>query len=480
MDAIMRRLEAIRLRAAEILTELEEHTNLLEQDDLDAETRTATSGHVTELEAEAMRLADERDELEARVEKRARLAAAAGDLPKVPAVEAPTVLLERTGDPYDPDLAARAWSPAAENEVRDAAQKAIERVEAWELESVGDAEQRTQLARRARRNPHISRLILATGSDAYKRAFAKAIVGQHYLMTPDEQAAVSRAMSLTDASGGFAVPFPIDPTLIVTGDGSTNPVRSVARVVDIDTDSWQGVSAGPTSFSWDGEAGEVSDDASTFAQPQVTPYKAQGFVPLSIEIGADYPGLVDDLRMLFAQGKDDLEAVAFITGSGTNQPVGIVTAIDGTGNDISSAAADTFAAGDVYTVHETLGPKYRSRATWLANVAIINDIRQFGTSDPNFTVDMTAAGIPSLFGRPVLEASAMDGVINATAENNVLVFGDFSNYVIADRAGFQVELVPHLFATANNRPSGQRGWYAWWRTGGDSVNDDAFVLLNVT
>ena len=41
MDAIMRRLEAIRLRAAEILTELEEHTNLLEQDDLDAETRTA-------------------------------------------------------------------------------------------------------------------------------------------------------------------------------------------------------------------------------------------------------------------------------------------------------------------------------------------------------------------------------------------------------------------------------------------------------
>jgi hypothetical protein len=26
-----------------------------------------------------------------------------------------------------------------------------------------------------------------------------------------------------------------------------------------------------------------------------------------------------------------------------------------------------------------------------------------------------------------------------------------------------VELIPHLFATANNRPSGQRGLYAYWR-----------------
>jgi predicted phage gp36 major capsid-like protein len=42
-----------------------------------------------------------------------------------------------------------------------------------------------------------------------------------------------------------------------------------------------------------------------------------------------------------------------------------------------------------------------------------------------------------------------------------------------------VELVPHLFATANNRPSGQRGFYAWWRVGADSVNDAAFRLMNV-
>jgi predicted phage gp36 major capsid-like protein len=40
-----------------------------------------------------------------------------------------------------------------------------------------------------------------------------------------------------------------------------------------------------------------------------------------------------------------------------------------------------------------------------------------------------------------------------------------------------VELVPHLLHTSNNRPSGQRGWFAWARIGADSINDLAFRLL---
>ena len=44
------------------------------------------------------------------------------------------------------------------------------------------------------------------------------------------------------------------------------------------------------------------------------------------------------------------------------------------------------------------------------------------------------------------------------------------------RPGMNVEFVPHLFTTGSNRPSGQRGLYAWWRVGADSVNDLAFRL----
>lgn len=42
-----------------------------------------------------------------------------------------------------------------------------------------------------------------------------------------------------------------------------------------------------------------------------------------------------------------------------------------------------------------------------------------------------------------------------------------------------VEFLPHLVG-ANNRPTGQRGWYAYFRVGADSVNDGAFRMLNLT
>jgi HK97 family phage major capsid protein len=83
----------------------------------------------------------------------------------------------------------------------------------------------------------------------------------------------------------------------------------------------------------------------------------------------------------------------------------------------------------------------------------------------------------SSLGRPVYEASDMDGTY-PSGNNYVLVFGDFDNFVVADRIGTVVEFVPTLFG-ANQRPTGQRGWFAWYRAGPDSVNDGGFRALNV-
>ena len=40
-----------------------------------------------------------------------------------------------------------------------------------------------------------------------------------------------------------------------------------------------------------------------------------------------------------------------------------------------------------------------------------------------------------------------------------------------------VELVPTLFDVTTNRPTGQRGWFAYARIGAGSVNDLGFRLL---
>lgn len=328
----------------------------------------------------------------------------------------------------------------------------------------------------------IAKLVLATSSPEYMRAWSKCAAGKGHMLSQDEQRALERAMSLTDSAGGYLVPFQLDPTVIITANGSRNQIREAARTVVATGDVWNGVSSGAVSWSWDGEAGEVSDDSTTFAQPTVPVHKAQGFVPISIEALEDEANVTQEVAKLLAFGKDTLEAAAFATGTGSNQPTGIVTALTGGSSEVAVTTAETFAAADIYKMDNALPARYRANASWLANRAIYNLVRQFDTGGGAQMWERIGADVPGmLLGRPALESEDMDGTFNtaATANNYILVYGDLQNYVIADRVGMTVEFIPHLFATGNNRPSGSRGWYAYYRVGADSVNDAGMRLLNL-
>lgn len=331
-------------------------------------------------------------------------------------------------------------------------------------------------------HPHLAEQALITSSPDYLRYWAKRLrYGQDYTPTPAEQGAVNRAMSLTDSAGGYLIPFQLDPTVIITSDGTFNDIRRAARTVVATGDVWNGVSSGAVAWSWDGEGVEASDDATTFAQPTVPIHKAVGFVPISIEALQDEANVTTEVGRLLAFGKDTLEATAFATGTGTGQPTGIVTALTGGASVVASAGADTFAIGDVYATHDGLPARYRARGSWLANNLIYSLIRRFDTAGGAGLWARLGEGRPNtLIDRPAYEAESMDGTITALADNLVLIFGDFDNYVIADRVGMTVETIPHLFHTGANRPSGQRGFYAYYRVGADSVNDGGFSMLNVT
>lgn len=332
------------------------------------------------------------------------------------------------------------------------------------------------------RNSYIARLVLHTSSPAYMRAWCKkARDPQGADFTAEErlawqQAEAFRAMSLSDSAGGYLVPFQLDPTVIITGDISVSEIRRVARQVVATGDVWNGVSSGAVSWSWDAEGAEVSDDATTFAQPSIPINTARGFVPISMEALADEANVTATVAELLAEGRTDLEAAAFVTGSGAGQPTGIVTALTGTASELTAAGTASFVLDDLYDVHGALAARYRRMASWLGNTLTYNLIRQFDTSGGGGFWTNLGNGTPELLlGRQVLEAEDMAGTL--TTGSKILVFGDFRNYVVADRVGMTVEFIPHLFHTSNNRPSGQRGWFASYRTGADSVNDGAFRML---
>lgn len=350
-------------------------------------------------------------------------------------------------------------------------------------------EQKSDLERKVRRDPDIARRILVTEHDDYRSAWQKLVTHPRPILSPEEQRAVLaweeyRTMGeVTPGAGGFGIPVFIDPSIILTEQGDANPFLQVAKQVNVNTNIWKGVSSAGVSWSFDTEGAEVSDDSPTLLQPSVTVHTARGFIPFSIEVGQDYPGFADEMATLLASGYDDLLCSKFSSGSGSGEPKGIITALDAdTTAEVLMTTLGALGEVDIYAAWAALPQRFRQRASWMMSVGVNNAIRRMGTANVFHasTINLQDEWVDRLFNRRVYEGSYFPDVVATTGHVNQLVVGDFSNYVIARRAGMTVELVPLLFGVTTGRPTGQRGWFAYARIGGDVATSKAFKLLNQT
>ncbi len=374
------------------------------------------------------------------------------------------------------------------NEARD---KALRVLDSRDGGAHLEDDQKVQVEKLVRSSTDIARRVIVTENEAYREAWLKLVTHPHaqYVLSEDERDAIRaweeyRAMSEgVNASGGWGIPVFIDPSIIMTAQGSSNPFLLLASQKDVNTNAWKGISSAGVSWSFDAEATPVSDDSPTIAQPKVDVFTARGFIPYSIEVGEDYPGFASEMAELLASGYDELLVDKFTRGSGVGEPQGIITALDADPTvEVLLGAAGTLAASDVYNVWAKLPQRFRRRASWLGAVEINNKIRQLGTAN-NFhaaTVNLTAESAEVLMNKQWYETPYMTDLTTSAVHTNVAAVGDFSNYVIARRGGMSVELVPQLFDVTNNRPTGQRGWFAYARIGGGSANNSGFRLLNQT
>lgn len=452
----------------------------------EAETLTADETRsVEEVDARAdeiiTRSAELRAEIEA-AEKRAdeldAIEAERNAVPKSPAfIRQPEAV-----QPTD----VRSLAPA---QVRDAAMRVIDATSDATLSPARKAGVQALLETRTERTDGhaIGQRLLVTESDHYRNAFMKTLrYGSNAGWTAEEARAVNeyRALSIgVDTAGGFGIPVLIDPTIIITTGTNPSPLISAMRVETITNDVWRGVSAAGTAWSFDAEAAAVSDDASAFTQPTVTAHMARGYIPYSIEFGMDYPGAASELGRLLEVGYQDLLATKLSQGTGTNEPWGIFVALDANTNaEVTVTTNAQFGAADIDKVWAALPERFRARASWFMSVGYENSIRGFGsgTATSRFTVDQTREGISLLNGRPVILSDYAPAVATTTTARNILAVGDFSQYVLAQRAGMSVEVLPLVVDVTSNRPTGERGLFAYARVGADSVLDTAFRLLTNT
>lgn len=327
----------------------------------------------------------------------------------------------------------------------------------------------------------ISELVLGTGSPTYVRAF------EDYCARPQNgiPAELRAAMSTTAANGGVLIPHFLDPTINLTNASTNNNVRQLASSVQIATKTWEGVTSAGVTAEWIAEATQVADASPTFVPPTITPGKADAYIQASLEVIQDSG--FSEISMLIMDAKDRLEETAFTTGTGSGQPFGLITRLSGTGPAVAgssgAAGAADFVVADVYAVKNALTPRYRRNASWMANPAIFDVIRGFsnvtaGTAPANFWVDLGAAIPSTLLGKSAYENEGMDSTRVSGSNDDILLFGDFKQYKIVDRIGMELAYNP-MVQGANNRPTGEVGWVAFWRTGADVITSNGFKLLRV-
>lgn len=310
--------------------------------------------------------------------------------------------------------------------------------------------------------------ILETGSDEYRETF------ERYMRDPQGESARA-ALSLTLANGGYLLPFVLDPSIILTNSSSANPWRRISRVVQTTSNTWNGVNSAGVTAAMIGEGSVVADATPTVANIVITPQKANAWIFGSYEVLED-TDFGQQLPTLLADAKDRLEESQFATGNGTPPNTqGVVTAAT---TVVTTATTLVIAVGDVYAVQGALPPRFRNapKCAWVANVAIINAFRQLDTAGgASFWTNLGKGQPETLLGAPIYESTTMSatkGVGSLEA-----IFGDFGQYIICDRVGVSMIYEPLVKDTSTGRPTGQAGWFMFWRFGAQVSTTNAFRVM---
>lgn len=291
-----------------------------------------------------------------------------------------------------------------------------------------------------------------------------------------------KAMTVnSDPDGGFTAPNDMTQRVIMKVF-ETSPMRQIATVTTISGHALEGltdisepeVATGP-------EGGAVSQtDGLQFRKWKVTPHKMHAFPVVSEELLEDSALNIEQhlARALGAKfGRQ--EETWFFSGTGVDQARGILTYADGTTwgtiERVKSGANGAFPTGggdNILNIWYALKEKYRMRATWLANRAVILAIRKIknATNGEYMWAPGLQAGAPDrLLGAPIRQAEDMQALATGSLS---LAVGDFAEaYQIVDKAGLSIK-------RDDLTVKGYVGFYARRRVGGDVVNFEAIKLMN--
>lgn len=259
-----------------------------------------------------------------------------------------------------------------------------------------------------------------------------------------------------------------------------SPVRQVARVANT---SSQAVilpkRTGRLTAAWVGETAARGSTEPTYGQNRYPVYELACYVDVSNAMLEDSSfDIGNELAFDFAEEFGRAEGAAFINGSGTLQPSGLLTdsSLPTTSTGTAAAFPSSNPADVLISAYHALAPAYRGNAVWMMNSNSLATVRKFKDGNGNYllaTAGIANAPVTTLLGRPVIEAPDMPDIAAGTLP---IVFGDFAQgFRIFDRVALSVLRDPYSQAT-----NGLTRFHARRRVAAGVAKAEAFRAVKVS
>ena len=274
-----------------------------------------------------------------------------------------------------------------------------------------------------------------------------------------------------DANGGYLVPTEFEKFIVDTLK-EENVMRRLCKVITTDNERKIPVAATHSTAAWTAENAAYTESNPTFAQKTIDVYKLTDLVKVSIELLDDSAfDLEEYIAREFAYAFGAAEEDAFINGTGTGQPLGILAETGGAQVGVTTKSSGKVTADEIIDLVYSLKRPYRKNAVFLANDACVAELRKLKDSTGQY------------LWQPSLQAGEPDRVLGYKVYTSAyfplpapgkaaVAFGDYSYYNIGDRGTRSFKQLNELFAG-----NGMIGFVAKERVDGKLILPEAIKVL---
>ena len=307
-----------------------------------------------------------------------------------------------------------------------------------------------------------------TASDAYKKAFWNSIRGR---VNYDVRNAL-QVGELTE--GGYTVPDEFEHQLIEALQ-EENIMRGLVHVISTSSgDRKIPLVTNYGNASWIEEEQQIPESDVGFGQITLGAHKLATAIRISQELLNDSAfDLASFIAHEFQRRAGAAEEEAIISGDGSHKPIGLLHDTLGAEVGVTTASATAITADELIDLQHSLKSGYRRKASFIMNDAAIKAIRKLKD------------GMGQYLWQPSIREGVPDTILNTRvymsnymplveAGKKVILYGDYSYYWLADRAGRTLQRLNELYALTD-----QVGFKLTERLDGRLILPEAVKVLAV-